>query len=621
MILKFYCSKIKNKKTGEFEYRFKAMKEKEYKIFHSLEETIEHLKSLKLNATMWLRENEVFVSSIKTRIDEDQENVEVEIVHFKNKKEEDITTSVEKEVVEIPTPIYDIPVEVEQPEILTQSNYTITTASFNLDDVQAIKEEIIAKRATREYVIEEGYVSDLDDIDIHHKNLDDTCELCIGDTSTYHLTDTHMHNLNVLDNEEPTDEVIYEYQEEVIESEPTFSVDETEKYEYIEIEPTPEPDFECQDCKLLQNENELLDEFSPCHGCEVANLLPEAEEIIFEPEPEFDPTNDLLYGKYPEYDEFEEQPECPRCNNLWSDDEFSNNLIQQEGMSEWEFKEDYIVESEVDRWTSALGSECNCENNEVCMNLDEEILDLNTQISALEETVPAPIVEEEIQICEECEKDKNDFIKEEEDHLAKLNIHGHQWEEHELWCRECKIINADISLWEYNSRTQKIMDESPEIGHDLCSMDWEIDKDPLSIDVLKDDILDEKEMVVDLSRDDLVVSGKVLTYNQNENIIDDGNYVLWNQVTNEIIPVNVMDITDINARDNLHVRMADEINIINRDCVEVSKEDTEYAVERNENFLVETLWTRTNFALWFILWITIAIFILLFIIFMILFFV
>ncbi|WP_033160942.1 hypothetical protein [[Mycoplasma] collis] len=617
MITKFYCIKKVDKITGETKYSFKREKEEAVLFFNSWNEAIEHLKSLRIDATMWLRDKKRYIGTVKTRVNE--LGMVEEKIEYHNKNEEVSSEAVEEPVLDIIETLPKFPNLTPDDNEDKTSEFALKTSTFNIDDVQAIKEEIIARRATREFVIEEGYVADLDEIDIHHKNLDDTCELCIGDTSVYHLTDTHMHKYNILDNDEAIDEVV----EEIIE-EPTYIYDEVVKDDYIEIEePIEEPLEECQDCKLIDYQNSLIDNVIPCEGCIIAEDLPEDEEILYvEPEQEvedvYDIADDIISGKLPEYEPIHEMEDCQRCNELWTNDEVP---LDTQGLYDWEYSENYLTDSENNNWQDALGQQMTCHDLNNCLNMDDEIANLNKEISAIE-------VHDHNNLCEECQKDSQPIAEEHINHV--------EWDEHELWCKECKIIDADIALWEYNSRKQRVMDESPvllieEKLCDLCPTDWDIDKDPSIIDVYKDDILDEKELVVDSSKDELVVSGKVLAYNQKERIIDDGNLMLWNRVTNEYIPVEVIDLSDLNARDNLHVQMADQINIINRDCVEVvpgtnasglDDENVVYdeIIETKRN-LIETIWTRTNLVLWFVLWGFVAVLILLFIIFIILLFV
>lgn len=49
---RFYCSQKLNKATGKLEFRFKEANKSDFIIFDSLEAAIDHLKSLRINATM-----------------------------------------------------------------------------------------------------------------------------------------------------------------------------------------------------------------------------------------------------------------------------------------------------------------------------------------------------------------------------------------------------------------------------------------------------------------------------------------------------------------------------------------------------------------------------------------
>lgn len=125
MISKFYCSKTLNKKTNEFEFRFKEAKKKDIIVFKTLDDAISHLKSLRRDATMWVRENEVFVSGIKVRVgDNPEEEVQVEIIKFEPKaKKAKPTPEIEEEVQEEPVVSFDEE-ECEECKLLEEDSKT-----------------------------------------------------------------------------------------------------------------------------------------------------------------------------------------------------------------------------------------------------------------------------------------------------------------------------------------------------------------------------------------------------------------------------------------------------------------------------------------------------------------
>lgn len=86
-VKKFYCSKKVNPKTKELEFTFKEANKKEIIVFKTLDNAISHLKSLRIDATMWIKENNVFVSGVKVRVGENpEEEVKVEIIEYKPKE-------------------------------------------------------------------------------------------------------------------------------------------------------------------------------------------------------------------------------------------------------------------------------------------------------------------------------------------------------------------------------------------------------------------------------------------------------------------------------------------------------------------------------------------------------
>lgn len=103
MIKRFYCSEEQNKTTGKMEYRFKEAKKKRYLVFATQKEAISHLKSLKVNAVMWFRQNQQFVSSVKTtQNDFNKKTDEIEIKYFDlNKKTKVKSKEVKKEEIDL----------------------------------------------------------------------------------------------------------------------------------------------------------------------------------------------------------------------------------------------------------------------------------------------------------------------------------------------------------------------------------------------------------------------------------------------------------------------------------------------------------------------------------------
>lgn len=141
---RFYCSQKLNKTTGKLEFRFKEANKNDFIIFDSLEATINHLKSLRINATMWVKEKSVFVKGIKTSVGETpEEEVQVEITEFKTKTEK---PEVKKEAPKA-KPV--VKKEVVKKQEFTASNLPKELFASEKIYEQAIFDTILSERASR----------------------------------------------------------------------------------------------------------------------------------------------------------------------------------------------------------------------------------------------------------------------------------------------------------------------------------------------------------------------------------------------------------------------------------------------------------------------------------------
>ncbi|WGI36811.1 hypothetical protein [Mesomycoplasma lagogenitalium] len=191
MILRFYCSKTENIETKEVEFHFKAAKQKNFLIFKNLDDTVEHFKSLKLNATMWIRENGIFTGSVKSRINENQE-VEVEYIEFDVESKKEVATETQEKVVET---------EKENAE---QNNYKLSSSIEEEEkcpdcdcDLECSSLENNLERFyadDQEQVVEEKVESEQNDIFVAENCLKDTCYSKVEDCENCSCSESCDHS-------------------------------------------------------------------------------------------------------------------------------------------------------------------------------------------------------------------------------------------------------------------------------------------------------------------------------------------------------------------------------------------------------------------------------------------
>lgn len=146
---RFFCSKRLNKSTGKFEFTFKEANKDAQLVFPTLEATIDHLKSLRVNATMWVKEKGVFVKGIKTSVgDTPEEEIKVEIVEFEQ-KEKPAKKEVKPEPKKEGKPSIKVEKEVVKKQEFTASNLPKSLFASEKIYEQAIFDTILSDRASR----------------------------------------------------------------------------------------------------------------------------------------------------------------------------------------------------------------------------------------------------------------------------------------------------------------------------------------------------------------------------------------------------------------------------------------------------------------------------------------
>ncbi|MBN3534498.1 hypothetical protein [Mycoplasma procyoni] len=490
MIDKFYCSKRTNKKTKKTEFTFKKAKINKYKIFDSLEECIEHFKSLKLNATMWLRENGVFVSSIKTRIGENPEDeVEVEIIHFEPKK------AVEPE--------WDVTDECDECAKLDED--VKTWAPLMAKEEKEVVKEVVKAEEKKEEVKEEPKVATMEKVEV---------------------------------------------------------------VPVAQHAPVAEFDYECEECRFAL-ENELGDD---CFECSQAPAEPVVAENV-------ETTQECKECKEAELENKELEAEDNKI--VTSTSPMKNTNEQKIVLSSIECEEcNKMLQEEQSQLINGC-EQCDSVFNVVAAKPSNEVAqnqlkDVVTATPSQQASTQAQAVSHD---CKECQ-----LIAKESEELEKESCGGcatalevstvspamasstskpastHKSDEADK-CAECQEIEKEIAKWESELSQKPEPTVVPVVSSTTSTTNVEsVNSSTLTHVNVADGI-----------------SSKILAYNQKENIKNSDEYVLVNKKTKEETPVEVIDITDA------------------EDKIVVGSSETEF-------YRKETIWTWTNYALWFLLW-------------------
>lgn len=493
MIKKFYCSKVFNEETQNFEFHFKRAKQEDYLNFSSLEDTIEHFKSLKLDATMWLRENGIFVSSIKTRIGDEQENgekeVHVEIVHFEPKVKKD-----EKE-----------------------EEWTVS------DDCQECERLDKEAEEWSKEVVKPKEVLNFEDHSSKEKDVDGNClcELCLISSSNYSKKDQYI-SKNESDSK-------------------TTNVDSSE----IVFEPENE-ELECEECKLEEELGEDCHECETCDNNEIKDI--QVDEVNDYQTDKMSATSDekvILSSQKEEVLFQNEVIECAECNkmleienqNLINDCDICNNLTTIEyakennkldvaystissNYSENNKKEEVLNSVECEECIK-MNSE---DNEEECVGCKDKFYYQENKVSGEQTTNLHPN-------CVECQKIEEEILK---------------------WNLElAKETNSDVAF-SLSSLSSAHYYENDGESSDLTNKEDSLkEKETKSYSSSTNNTNYEgQNFVIDsLNENTNVISGKVLSYNSNKPI-KSSEYILVKKDTKEVMDVEIIDISEIEGENS-----------------------------------------------------------------------
>ncbi|MGZ9413162.1 hypothetical protein [Mycoplasma sp. Z386] len=534
MIRKFYCSKVENHNTKTVEFQFKAAKQPDHLVFNSLEETINYFKSLKLNATMWLRENGIFVSSIKTRIGEEEDSeVEVEIVHFEPKKKEvevewNVSDDCEEcKKLDASVEAWNKVEEVKKEEVKVVSHSSSNVAEGNCNcEMCAIASSIEDSNKV---------------VELKDETLD--CSEC-KECSEFEEEDDNKCNCELEEEKTP----ILETKENIVVEEECLE---------CKLEAEVGSDcYECKECDLEENtskvvsaveissdlpnsnscevcENNVEIEKEECKGCQ----LQENEQTCSECDYSANDNKEIISSTNKEVEL--SHIDCDECLRLLEIE--NQNLINGCNIC------DSFVKSNVSPSTQVLAE--NEEKSKDFVTLEEKNkVEISSDCEACAKA-------NQVELEEKCSGCEILFKKSDIHHVTNL--------ESKEGCQECYNIEQEIAKW--NAELNKYSTIEKEEQTIISS--------PKTSSVVSNK--ENPQLIINENSESLVVSGKVLVYHTNEKINVDEEYVLVKKSTKEAIDVEVVEISSLDINTGT----------------------------QNVQQTKESIWTRTNYVLWFIFWI------------------